>query len=72
MLAIHLITDTSAIYRWNFNRDISLVYVYSLVLLTMLAFSGNALLTRAALASYNMDPELVLLLRVFALSLIHI
>jgi drug/metabolite transporter (DMT)-like permease len=32
----------------------------------MLAFSGNALLTRAALASYNMDPELVLLLRVFA------
>ena len=55
MLAIHLITDTSAIYRWNFNRDISLVYVYSLVLLTMLAFSGNALLTRAALASYNMD-----------------
>ena len=66
MLAIHLITDTSAIYRWNFNRDISLVYVYSLVLLTMLAFSGNALLTRAALASYNMDPELVLLLRVFA------
>ena len=66
MLAIHLITDTSAIYRWNFNRDISLVYVYSLVLLTMLAFSGNALLTRAALASYNMDPELVLLLRVSA------
>jgi len=43
-----------------------LVYVYSLVLLTMLAFSGNALLTRAALASYNMDPELVLLLRVSA------
>ena len=32
----------------------------------MLAFSGNALLTRAALASYNMDPELVLLLRVSA------
>jgi len=32
----------------------------------MLAFSGNALLTRAALAIYNMDPELVLLLRVFA------
>ena len=30
----------------------------------MLAFSGNAILTRAALASYNMDPELVLLLRV--------
>ena len=66
MLAIHQITDTSAIYRWNFNRDISLIYVYSLVLLTMLAFSGNALLTRAALASYNMDPELVLLLRVSA------
>ena len=66
MLVIHIITDTSAIYRWNFNRDISLVYVYSLVLLTMLAFSGNALLTRAALASYNMDPELVLLLRVSA------
>ncbi len=43
-----------------------MVYVYSLVLLTMLAFSGNALLTRAALASYNMDPELVLLLRVSA------
>ena len=32
----------------------------------MLAFSGNALLTRAALASYDMDPELVLLLRVSA------
>ena len=32
----------------------------------MLAFSGNALFTRAALASYNMDPELVLLLRVSA------
>jgi len=30
----------------------------------MLAFSGNAVLTRAALATYNMDPELVLLLRV--------
>ena len=43
-----------------------MVYVYSLVLLTMLAFSGNALLTRAALASYDMDPELVLLLRVSA------
>ena len=43
-----------------------MVYVYSLVLLTMLAFSGNTLLTRAALASYNMDPELVLLLRVSA------
>ena len=32
----------------------------------MLAFSGNALLTRAALATYDMDPELVLLLRVSA------
>jgi len=32
----------------------------------MLAFSGNAILTRAALANYNMDPELVLLLRVSA------
>jgi drug/metabolite transporter (DMT)-like permease len=30
----------------------------------MLAFSGNAILTRAALYSFNMDPELVLLLRV--------
>ena len=51
-------------YKGNFNRDLSLVYVYSLVLLTMLAFSGNAILTRVALASYNMNPELVLLLRV--------
>ena len=42
----------------------NVVYIYSLVLLTMLAFSGNAILTRAALSSFNMDPELVLLLRV--------
>ena len=41
-----------------------MIYIYSLVLLTMLAFSGNAILTRAALYSFNMDPELVLLLRV--------
>ena len=41
-----------------------MIYIYSLVLLTMLAFSGNAILTRAALSSFNMDPELVLLLRV--------
>ena len=42
----------------------NVIYIYSLVLLTMLAFSGNAILTRAALSSFNMDPELVLLLRV--------
>ena len=42
----------------------NVIYIYSLVLLTMLAFSGNAILTRAALYSFNMDPELVLLLRV--------
>ena len=41
-----------------------MIYIYLLVLLTMLAFSGNAILTRAALATYNMDPELVFLLRV--------
>ena len=41
-----------------------MIHIYLLVLLTMLAFSGNAVLTRAALATYNMDPELVLLLRV--------